>query len=366
MRSRGMVVRLAGVALVLALAGMAQAQPSFQHSEVQSANTSEHTAQQPPQNAPGSPYPWPVVPTARLAGLQAQAALEQSLKVTPQEQAANDAANAALRSLSNPSVAEGQAEAAALEAAQIKEADARRAATLGNVFSHSRRDPRGQGMFTPLDAMSNDRIRQGPPDYYMQNRDRIERPCGPHGDGCRAYMRENVFDEQSAREAHAQYERFKTFDKVYADAGPVKSFIGRTAAIAVERPALSVAALSLLVGALVLLRKGYRKPTPMARREPTILVPAVGIAMLAEVENDKTPSRLKDRLHTSDRRIAEANLVVGDWVFAALSLCLTPIVPLTLAIYNFVRGRKKLGLLYLGVCGVAVLVVVLGVLLRIR
>jgi len=52
---------------------------------------------------------------------------------------------------------------------------------------------------------------------------------------------------------------------------------------------------------------------------------------------------------------AEAELSGGDWLVAVLSFFLTPLVPLLLAIYNFIRGRKRRGLLYLSVCGVGVL-----------
>lgn len=54
---------------------------------------------------------------------------------------------------------------------------------------------------------------------------------------------------------------------------------------------------------------------------------------------------------------AEAELSGGDWLVAVLSFFLTPLVPLLLAIYNFIRGRKKRGLLYLSVCGVGLLAI---------
>jgi hypothetical protein len=42
----------------------------------------------------------------------------------------------------------------------------------------------------------------------------------------------------------------------------------------------------------------------------------------------------------------------GDWAMAALSFLLTPLAPLLLSIYNFVRARRAQGLLYLAVLGV--------------
>ncbi|UNK42004.1 hypothetical protein MNO14_13755 [Luteimonas sp. S4-F44] len=51
----------------------------------------------------------------------------------------------------------------------------------------------------------------------------------------------------------------------------------------------------------------------------------------------------------------------GDWLMAVVSFFLTPIAPLGLAIYNFAKGRKPQGLLYLGVIGAQVLLVAVRV-----
>ena len=53
----------------------------------------------------------------------------------------------------------------------------------------------------------------------------------------------------------------------------------------------------------------------------------------------------------------EAEVTFGDWAVAVLSLLLSPLVPLLLSIYNFTRGRRKLGALYLSVCVFGILVV---------
>lgn len=54
---------------------------------------------------------------------------------------------------------------------------------------------------------------------------------------------------------------------------------------------------------------------------------------------------------------SEADLSAVDWLVAVLSVLLTPLVPLLLALYNFLRGRRKRGVLYLSVCVVAVAIV---------
>jgi hypothetical protein len=48
-------------------------------------------------------------------------------------------------------------------------------------------------------------------------------------------------------------------------------------------------------------------------------------------------------------------LTGGDWVMAVVSFFLTPIISILLSIYNFARGRRSQGLLYLGVLGVQIL-----------
>lgn len=47
-----------------------------------------------------------------------------------------------------------------------------------------------------------------------------------------------------------------------------------------------------------------------------------------------------------------AKLTGGDWVMAIISFFLTPLIPIILAIYNFARGRRAQGMLYLGVIAV--------------
>lgn len=51
----------------------------------------------------------------------------------------------------------------------------------------------------------------------------------------------------------------------------------------------------------------------------------------------------------------EAELSAGDWVFAVLSLLLTPLIPLLLGIYNLIRGRRRRAVLYFSVFGVGAL-----------
>jgi hypothetical protein len=50
-------------------------------------------------------------------------------------------------------------------------------------------------------------------------------------------------------------------------------------------------------------------------------------------------------------------LTGGDWVMAILSFFLTPLIPIILAVYNFLRGRRSQGLLYLSVLGVQVVLI---------
>lgn len=62
----------------------------------------------------------------------------------------------------------------------------------------------------------------------------------------------------------------------------------------------------------------------------------------------------------TDTTTISTELTGGDWVMAVVSFFLTPLVSILLSIYNFARGRRNQGLLYLGVLGVQI---VLGVIL---
>lgn len=47
-------------------------------------------------------------------------------------------------------------------------------------------------------------------------------------------------------------------------------------------------------------------------------------------------------------------LTGGDWAMAIISFFLTPLIPLLLSIYNFIKSRRSQGFLYLGVIGVQI------------
>lgn len=61
---------------------------------------------------------------------------------------------------------------------------------------------------------------------------------------------------------------------------------------------------------------------------------------------------------------AQTPLSTGDWVMAAISFFLTPLVPLILAIYNLSKGQKSKVNLYFAVIGLQLAFIVLRVLMR--
>lgn len=54
-------------------------------------------------------------------------------------------------------------------------------------------------------------------------------------------------------------------------------------------------------------------------------------------------------------------LTGGDWAMAIISFFLTPLITIILAIYNFARGRRTHGQLYLGVLGVQIVFIAIRV-----